>query len=202
MCFRPARSPDGKKLSVLSPEKRLARLELIPRRRSPDGGGCAGSARRVHPLYQSRRPGPIHRSAARRSAAFHACICLDRPGKHPGGRRVARGGDPAGHLGIDQFLVVLSTTSITAEWVLTEVELASERYHNDTSFRVLPLVTGRLGEYREREFINRFQQVSLPGHLRRTAHRGGPDRAETRSLPSGARQVGSGPGGGRCMTDR
>ena len=57
------------------------------------------------------------------------------------------------------FLVVLSATSIATEWVLTEIELASERYHNDPAFRVLPLVTGRLGEYRGREFINRFQRV-------------------------------------------
>jgi hypothetical protein len=57
------------------------------------------------------------------------------------------------------FLVLLSTASVTADWVLTEIGLARDRYEGDPGFRVLPLVTGLLGEYQGREFIDRFQRV-------------------------------------------
>ena len=57
------------------------------------------------------------------------------------------------------FLVLLSTASVTANWVLTEIALARDRYEGDLGFRVLPLVTGLLGDYRGREFLDRFQRV-------------------------------------------
>jgi hypothetical protein len=57
------------------------------------------------------------------------------------------------------FLVLLSTASVTADWVLTEIALARDRYEGDLGFRVLPLVTGLLGDYPGREFIDRFQRV-------------------------------------------
>lgn len=57
------------------------------------------------------------------------------------------------------FLVLLSSGSITSEWVLAEIALAEERFRQDPDFRVLPLVAGRLGDYPGREFIERFQRV-------------------------------------------
>ena len=57
------------------------------------------------------------------------------------------------------FLVILSRASIEAEWVIEEIRLARERYERDRSFRVLSIVTGKLGDFEGSDFIGRMQAL-------------------------------------------
>lgn len=57
------------------------------------------------------------------------------------------------------FLVILSAASIQATWVLKEINLAKEKCQIDQSFRILPLVTGKLGNYEGKDFIETYQRV-------------------------------------------
>ncbi|MFC4070962.1 TIR domain-containing protein [Actinoplanes subglobosus] len=57
------------------------------------------------------------------------------------------------------FVVLLSASSVTSAWVRREIDLAARRHADDPEFRVLPLLTGRFGDYPGREFLNRFQRI-------------------------------------------
>lgn len=60
------------------------------------------------------------------------------------------------------FLVILSASSVKAEWVLREIELAQKRFAHESSFKVLPLEVSTLKRYRGKKFIEQFQK--LPYH--------------------------------------
>lgn len=57
------------------------------------------------------------------------------------------------------FLVILSAASTTAEWVLEEIKLAKQRHQQDNTFKILPLSVGKVGNYRNVEFVNQFQWI-------------------------------------------
>jgi hypothetical protein len=57
------------------------------------------------------------------------------------------------------FLVIISAASVTSEWVLKEIRLAESRYKDTSTFVILPLVVGRVGDYPGSGFINNFQQI-------------------------------------------
>jgi hypothetical protein len=60
------------------------------------------------------------------------------------------------------FLVILSASSVEAEWVLREIELAQKRFAHESSFKILPLEVSTLKRYCGKKFIEQFQQ--LPYH--------------------------------------
>lgn len=64
------------------------------------------------------------------------------------------------------FLVILSAASVRAEWVIKEIEMAEKRHAEDSDFVVFPLVTGTLGEYPHKEFLDRFQYINYDDSLR------------------------------------
>ncbi|MGB8192795.1 MAG: toll/interleukin-1 receptor domain-containing protein [Chitinophagaceae bacterium] len=57
------------------------------------------------------------------------------------------------------FLVILSASSVSSEWVLEEIELARQRHEKDNAFTILPLAFGALNNYKAKDFINRFQAL-------------------------------------------
>lgn len=57
------------------------------------------------------------------------------------------------------FLVILSSASITSEWVQKEIGLAKQRRGQDSCFIILPLFVGTLDLYPGSDFIDLFQRV-------------------------------------------
>jgi hypothetical protein len=58
------------------------------------------------------------------------------------------------------FLVIISTASVAAPWVLEEISLARKRRENDGAFSVLPLLVGEVPHYRNRRFLDAFQHIT------------------------------------------
>jgi hypothetical protein len=57
------------------------------------------------------------------------------------------------------FLVIVSAASMTADWVLREIQLAEERRKHDTRFTLLPLVVGSVGDFSGHTDLFRLQQI-------------------------------------------
>ncbi len=57
------------------------------------------------------------------------------------------------------FLVIVSAASITADWVLREIQLAQERRKHDPGFTLLPLVVGHVGDFSGGADLARLQQI-------------------------------------------
>jgi hypothetical protein len=57
------------------------------------------------------------------------------------------------------FLVILSAASTTSEWVLREIELAQQRYRQDQTITILPLVVGKESNYPYKNFLAQFQTL-------------------------------------------
>jgi hypothetical protein len=64
------------------------------------------------------------------------------------------------------FLVILSAASIQSKWVKKEIALAKERFENDPSFVILPLETGTLSDYPDKDFLAQFQHVPYENSTR------------------------------------
>lgn len=63
------------------------------------------------------------------------------------------------------FLIIISAAAVKSEWVLKEIQLAQVRFSNASSFAIIPLEVGRVGDYPGSDFTNSFQKVTYHGEL-------------------------------------
>jgi len=63
------------------------------------------------------------------------------------------------------FLIIISQAAIEAEWVLKEIELARQRQSTDATFKILPIIVGKVGNYPHSDFISKLQWISYQNNF-------------------------------------